>query len=167
MAAEARAIAAGQGLAYDQLMVLGDPRTGGTDAYMTIFNNDGSLSGACGNGTRCVAWALMRDGARERVTLETKAGLLDCRRTGEWRFEVDMGAPRLGWREIPLAREIDDTSAVELAEADEFGPFCAVNMGNPHAIFFTRDVMGVDLAKIGRKDSVQSHLPRFSSGAHR
>lgn len=147
--AEARAIAAGEGLAYDQLMVLSEPRTVGTDAYMTIFNNDGSLSGACGNGTRCVAWALMRDGWRERVMLETKAGLLDCRRTGEWRFEVDMGAPRLGWREIPLARETDDTSAIELPEAAGFGPFCAVNMGNPHAIFFTPDAMGVDLAKIG------------------
>lgn len=148
-ASQARAIAAGKGLAYDQLMVLGDPRTAGADAFITIFNNDGSLSGACGNGTRCVAWALMRDGARDRIMLETKAGLLQCRRAGEWRFEVDMGAPRLGWREIPLAWEIDDTSAVELAEAADLGPFCAVNMGNPHAIFFTRDAMGVDLQKIG------------------
>jgi diaminopimelate epimerase len=96
-----------------------------------------------------VELSLMRDGARDRIMLETKAGLLECRRADEWRFEVDMGAPRLGWREIPLAWEIDDTSAVELAEAADLGPFCAVNMGNPHAIFFTRDAMGVDLQKIG------------------
>ncbi|MFN3889735.1 MAG: diaminopimelate epimerase [Beijerinckiaceae bacterium] len=147
--AEARAIAAGKGLAYDQLMVLSDPRTPATDAYMTIFNNDGSLSGACGNGTRCVAWALTRDDGRERVMLETQAGLLDCRRAGDHRFTVDMGAPRLGWREIPLSREIGDTSAVELAEAGDLGPFCAVNMGNPHAIFFVRDAMAVDLEKVG------------------
>ena len=72
-AAEARAIARGEGLAYDQLMVLSDPRTPGAEAYMTIFNNDGSESGACGNGTRCVAWALTRADGRERVVLETQA----------------------------------------------------------------------------------------------
>lgn len=147
--ADARAIAGGEGLAYDQLMVLSDPRTAGTDAFMTIFNNDGSLSGACGNGTRCVAWALTRGGERERVLLETGVGLLDCRRAGPDRFTVDMGAPRLGWREIPLAREIDDTSAVDLPEADAPGPFCAVGMGNPHAVFFVRDAMAVDLARVG------------------
>ncbi len=146
---EARAIARGEGLAYDQLMVLSDPRSAGTDAFMTIFNNDGSLSGACGNGTRCVAWALMRAGGREQVMPETQAGLLDCRRAGEKRFTVDMGAPRLDWREIPLARATDDTSAVDLPEAGDLGPFCAVNMGNPHAVFFVQDAMKVDLPSIG------------------
>ncbi len=146
---EARAIARGEGLAYDQLMVLSDPRTAGTDAFMTIFNNDGSLSGACGNGTRCVAWALTRADGRERVVLETQARLLDCRRDGPQRFTVDMGAPGLGWREIPLARDVDDTSAVDLPEAGALGPFCAVNMGNPHAVFFVSDAMAVDLPSVG------------------
>lgn len=146
---EACAIAAGEGLAYDQLMVLSDPRTAGTEAFMTIFNNDGSLSGACGNGTRCVAWALMRGRAGEAIRLETQAGLLDCRRVGEWRFTVDMGAPRLRWDEIPLARGVADTSAVELDAARDLGPFCAVNMGNPHAVFFTPNAMAVDLAEVG------------------
>ncbi len=146
---EARAIARCEGLAYDQLMVLSDPRTAGTDAFMTIFNNDGSLSGACGNGTRCVAWALTRADGRARVVLETQAGLLDCRRDGPQRFTVDMGAPGLGWREIPLARDVDDTSAVDLPEAGALGPFCAVNMGNPHAVFFVSDAMAVDLSNVG------------------
>ena len=146
---EARAIARGEGLAYDQVMVLSDPRTAGTDAFMTIFNNDGSLSGACGNGTRCVAWALTRADGRERVVLETQARLLDCRRDGPQRFTVDMGAPGLGWREIPLARDVDDTSAVDLPEAGALGPFCAVNMGNPHAVFFVSDAMAVDLPSVG------------------
>ncbi len=146
---EARAIAQGEGLAYDQLMVLTDPHTAGTDAFMTIFNNDGSLSGACGNGTRCVAWALTRADGRERVVLETQAGLLDCRAAGPHRFTVDMGAPRLGWREIPLGREVDDTSAVDLLEPGAPGPFCAVNMGNPHAVFFVGDAIAVDLPQVG------------------
>ena len=148
-AAEARAIARGEGLAYDQLMALSDPRTPGAEAYMTIFNNDGSESGACGNGTRCVAWALTRADGRERVVLETQAGLLECRRTGPERFTVDMGAPRLDWRDIPLAHAVDDTTAVVLPDAGALGPFCAVNMGNPHAVFFVEDAMAVDLARVG------------------
>lgn len=148
---EARAIARGEGLAYDQLMVLHDPRTPGSDAFMTIFNNDGSQSGACGNGTRCVAWALTRGAPRERVVLETRAGLLECRRVGPERFTVDMGAPRFGWRDIPLARDAGDTRAIDIANdhARGLGPFCAVDMGNPHAVFFVEDAMGVDLARIG------------------
>lgn len=161
--AEARAIARGDGLAYDQLMVLSEPRTPATDAYMTIFNNDGSLSGACGNGTRCVAWALTRGGARDRLALETEAGLLECRRVGPQRFTVDMGAPRFGWREIPLAREVADTTAVDLAEARDLGPFSAVNMGNPHAIFFVRDAMSFDLATIG---PALEHNPLFPERAN-
>jgi diaminopimelate epimerase len=146
---DARAIARGEGLAYDQLMALSDPRTPGTDAYMTIFNNDGSESGACGNGTRCVAWALMREPARDRLTLETGAGLLMCTRAGERRFTVDMGAPRLDWRDIPLAHAVEDARAVTIPEAGALGSFTAVNMGNPHAVFFVADAGAVDLAAAG------------------
>ena len=64
-AADARAIAAAPGLAFDQLMTIHDPVSAGTDAFLRIYNVDGSLSGACGNGTRCVAWLMLRD-ARPR-----------------------------------------------------------------------------------------------------
>jgi diaminopimelate epimerase len=148
---DARAIARAPGLAYDQLMVLSEPRTASTDAFMTIFNNDGSLSGACGNGTRCVAWALMRGAGPDHVRLETSAGLLEASRAGDMRFTVDMGAPRLGWSEIPLAHAVADTSAVALpaAQAAGLGVFCAVNMGNPHAVFFVPEAAAVDLPAIG------------------
>jgi len=136
--ADARAIAAAPGLAYDQLMVLEAPRRPGAAAFMRIFNNDGSQSSACGNGTRCVAYVLTRGGAQDRLLLETDAGPLDCRRDGEFDFTVDMGAPGLGWREIPLRRAVEDTRAVALDAPDlppELRVFAAVNMGNPHAVF--------------------------------
>ncbi len=63
--AEARAIARAPGLRFDQLMVLHEPRQAGADAFMRIFNTDGSLSAACGNGTRCVA---MCSAARAKAT---------------------------------------------------------------------------------------------------
>ena len=63
--AQARAIAQAPGLSYDQLMVLHDPRTQDARAFMQIYNADGSLSNACGNGTRCVAYLLAREGGKE------------------------------------------------------------------------------------------------------
>lgn len=118
---------------------------------------------ACGNGTRCVAWALLSDpvigaaapssGEPGTLTLQTRAGLLPARHDGDTIFTVDMGAPRLRWDEIPLAEEFRDTRAIEL----QIGPIddpilhspAVVNMGNPHAIFFVDDVAAYQLDKIG------------------
>lgn len=156
--AQARAIAAAPGLHFDQLMVLHDPKTAGTDAFVRIYNTDGSEAGACGNGTRCVAWAMMADPemgdpTRRSLTLETKGGLLPATRLSELVFTVDMGKPRLAWDEIPLAEPFEDTSRFEL----QIGPIdapvlhtpCAVNMGNPHAVFFVDDPYRFNLEQIG------------------
>jgi diaminopimelate epimerase len=162
--AEARAVHAASGLAYDQMMVLQDPRSAGTDAFMRIFNNDGSESGACGNGTRCVAYMLTRGSTRNVLVLETVAGRLDCSRVDDLSFSVDMGPPRLGWRDIPLAQPVEDTTRVPLGdiEADLPDPVC-VNMGNPHAVFFVMDVEGYDLSLIG--PSLEHH-PIFPERAN-
>lgn len=146
---EARAIAADPELAFDQMMVLHDPREPGTDAFVSIFNTDGSLAGACGNGSRCVAWYLAREG-RDTLTLATFAGRVTCRRVGPWRIAVDMGAPRFAAAEIPTIAA--DPRAVRLdLEADaRFGPAFTLSMGNPHAVFFvTEEVAGLDLAALG------------------
>ena len=82
--AEARAVAAGPGSHFDQLMALHDPATPRTDAFMRIYNTDGSLAEACGNGTRCVAWTMLRGSPKRSLRLETKAGLVACERLGEW-----------------------------------------------------------------------------------
>ncbi|WP_293865337.1 diaminopimelate epimerase [uncultured Alsobacter sp.] len=151
--AEARAIARARESHFDQLMVLHDPVTPGTDAFLRIYNTDGSLSGACGNGTRCVAWAALQGTDRRSLVLETQAGLLPTTRDGDVVFTVDMGRPRLRWDEIPLAEPFEDTTGIEL----QVGPIDApvlhtpsvVNMGNPHAIFWVADVEAHDLARVG------------------
>ncbi|TAL81347.1 MAG: diaminopimelate epimerase [Beijerinckiaceae bacterium] len=150
-AALVRAIAAGGGLAFDQLMVLGDPRTAGTEAFVRIYNADGSEAGACGNGTRCVAWYLMRNTSRETLLLETAAGELRCWRRGEWRFAVDMGAPRFAWQDIPLRESMPDMSAIAFQPVAGAPPLVAAvaNMGNPHAVFFVDDLDATDLGKNG------------------
>src|SRR4051812_24020575 len=156
-AAQARAIAADPRSAFDQLMAVHDPRTSGTDAFLRIYNTDGSESGACGNGTRCVAWALMADPVmgkpRDALLFEAAARLLPVARVAERRFTVDMGPPRLKWDQIPLRDPFQDTRTIEL----QIGPIddpilhtpSVVNMGNPHAIFWVDDVDACDLGRIG------------------
>jgi diaminopimelate epimerase len=160
---EARAIAAAPGLRFDQLMALHDPREAGDDAFMRIYNIDGSLSGACGNGTRCVAYTLAREG-KERLSLATDAGHIETRREAETLFTVDMGRPRLDWRDIPLARDAE-TRAVALEPPVEGAPaqFSAVGMGNPHAVFFVADAPAVPLEALGRR---LEHHPLFPERAN-
>ncbi|MDB5594273.1 MAG: diaminopimelate epimerase [Hyphomicrobiales bacterium] len=161
---EARAVARADRLAYDQLMVLHDPRRSGTEAFVRIYNNDGSESGACGNGTRCVAWVLMRNGLRSTLHVETVRGLLECRREGAFDFRVDMGQPLLAWNEIPLRDEVSDTRAIALrGEAVELCTPSVVNMGNPHAIFWVANVEAYDLARLG---PLLEHHPIFPERAN-
>jgi diaminopimelate epimerase len=150
---EARAIGRGKGLAFDQLMVLHEPRSVGVDAFMTIYNGDGSQASACGNGTRCVAFVLSRETACEKLVLETAAAKLECLRADETIFTVDMGQPRFAWNEIPLRDPFHDTRKIELQIGPIDAPILhtpsAVNMGNPHAIFWVDDIEAYDLAKLG------------------
>jgi diaminopimelate epimerase len=166
-AEQARAIHRTPGLAFDQLMVMFDPRQAGTAAFVRIFNNDGSEAEACGNGTRCVAYLLMRGREGNDLKLETRAGILDCRREGELSFRVDMGKPRFAWSEIPLRQAVADTRRVVLPiEGDndaELNLASVVNMGNPHAIFWVRDIAAHDLARIG---PLLEHHPMFPDKAN-
>ena len=148
---EACAIAATPGLFFDQLMAIHDPQEAGSDAFVRIYNNDGSASGACGNGTRCVAWYLLRGTDRDALELATTHGHLSCRRIDDWHFSVDMGEPRFRWDEIPLRDGGIEPRAVDLGPADPFGlgPAFALSVGNPHAVFFVRDADEIDLATIG------------------
>lgn len=150
---EARAAASPAGAPYDQLMALYPPRTPGTDAFIRIYNNDGSEAGACGNGMRCVATLVSDANGKSKLVFETGAGILNAWKNDNGQFTVDMGTPRFAWNEIPLAEEFRDTRIIEL----QVGPIDApilhspsvVNMGNPHAIFWVDDPYAYDLEKFG------------------
>jgi diaminopimelate epimerase len=150
---EARAAAGPNGAPYDQLMALYPPRTPGTDAYIRIYNNDGSEAGACGNGMRCVADIVATESGKTALTFETRSGILNCWKGADGLFTVDMGAPKFAWNEIPLAEEFRDTRSIEL----QIGPIdkpvlhspSVVNMGNPHAIFWVEDVNVYELEHFG------------------
>jgi diaminopimelate epimerase len=116
------------------------------DAFMRIWNHDGGEVEACGNAARCVAWMLMEEGGGASRRIETPAGMLYAERNGE-RITVDMGSPLLRWEEIPLAKPMD---TVRLQyEAGGLGEPGAVNMGNPHVVFFVNDVRAVPIETLG------------------
>ncbi|MGR3433922.1 MAG: diaminopimelate epimerase [Shimia sp.] len=132
-----------RGVGFDQLATIDE------GMRLTFWNADGTLSGACGNATRCIAaWEMARTGA-EALTLTTDRGTLAAR-AGE-AVAVNMGAPLLDWSEVPLARAVD-TLHLPLA-----GDPVATGMGNPHCTYFVDDAEGADLAAHGRTE----HDPLF------
>ena len=156
--AEARAIAdRRRGIGCDQLIVIEPPRSDGALAYLHILNADGSEAEACGNGTRCVAATLMEEVGADEVTLETTAGLLRVKMAENEQITVNMGQTRLDWQDIPLAEACDT-----LHLGIEAGALCdpvAVNIGNPHCIFFVEDAESIDLARLGPQIEQSSLFP--------
>jgi diaminopimelate epimerase len=149
---QARAIAdRSQGVGCDQVIAIERSLRG--DAFMRIWNADGSEVSACGNAARCVAHVLLREpGAREQARIETAAGLLLARAAGEQLLTVDMGSPLLKWEEIPVARP-SDTVRLDYTAPAPFSDLLhqpgAVNMGNPHAVFFVEDAAAAPVLEAG------------------
>ncbi len=150
---EVRAVATDPLSRFDQMMVLHEPTTRGTEAFVRIYNTDGSEARACGNGMRCVGWWSFQSLKRERMKFETRPGVLDVVVASQDHITVDMGEPKFAWDEIPLAEPFHDTKRIEL----QIGPIDApilhspsvVNVGNPHCIFWVDDVAPYDLGRFG------------------
>ena len=135
------------GIGCDQLMVLMPP-VDGVDVVLDMFNADGSVAGACGNGTRCVADLIMAERNTDKVVIRTISGDLPAWRTDkDAPISVQMGPVHTSWQDIPLTRDMD-TLFLDLGLAD-FGSATALSVGNPHAVFFVEDAEAVDIEKWG------------------
>ena len=139
------------GIGCDQFIVLG-PAGSGADATMTIYNADGSVSGACGNATRCVADLLHRRTGLRRPAIRTAAAVLTSQVLEDGRVEVDMGPVWLDWQDIPLARQMD-TLHLDLP-----GDPAAASMGNPHITFFGHSLEAA--AEIGPRFETDPLFPQ-------
>jgi diaminopimelate epimerase len=148
------ALARSDAVPFDQLMEVADPAGPGRDYDIRIFNTDGSLAEACGNGTRCVAQWLNGLTGSDNYAFRIAGATVTASILEDGRITVDMGRPQFGWQDIPLSEPFSDTTGIEL----QIGPIEApilhtpsvVNMGNPHAIFWVdRDVWSYELDRFG------------------
>ncbi len=163
---KARAIADRKtGIGCDQLIVLAPSKT--ADVNMLIWNNEGFEVESCGNASRCIGDMLFSELSRDRATIDTKGGLLVAEKAGNGLVRIDNGAPRFDWNDIPLSEKFHDTRHIEL----QVGPIDAplihspsvVNVGNPHCIFWVKDLDVIDLGKVG---PMLEHHPLFPQRAN-
>jgi diaminopimelate epimerase len=148
------------GIGCDQFIVM-EPPAPGADVFMRILNPDGSEAGACGNATRCIAALVAEERGADRVVVRTIAGELPVERLAGGLWRADMGPARLGWQDVPLARE-GDTLHLPLS-LDPVSDPAACSMGNPHATFFVSDLEAVPVSEIGPR---LEHDPIFPDRAN-
>ncbi len=178
----------------DQVRALADPATGlggfdqligvepseTADAFMRVWNADGSMVETCGNALRCVGWLLLQATDKEEVVIDTLGGPTTARRAAgrvgsgdpegstaaTHQVTVDMGAPRLDWSQVPLSEDMD-TRGIELQVGPIDAPVLhtpgAVSMGNPHVVFFTDRL---DDAFVRGSGSLVEHHPLFPEGVN-
>ncbi len=135
------------GVGCDQLIILEPARNGRADVFVRIYNADGGEVFACGNAARCVAAMIMEERGADEAVIETEHDTLGARRAEGGMIAVDMGPVRTAWNEIPLA-EPRDTLHLGIALGPLADPV-AVNVGNPHAVFFVDDAEAVDIGALG------------------
>lgn len=147
----ARALAdRNRGVGFDQLAEI---RTSDVaDVDLNFWNADGTIAGACGNATRCVAELILSETGKKEVSIRTLRGVLDARRAENGMVSVNMGPPQLTWQEVPLARQVD------MQHLPLPGDPIAVGMGNPHCVFVVDDAESIDVAAHG---AFVEHDPLF------
>ncbi|MBS0582279.1 MAG: diaminopimelate epimerase [Proteobacteria bacterium] len=148
------------GVGFDQLLTIAPARDPSCRFYYGIYNADGSTSGQCGNGVRCVAAWLQRAGAlgTGAARLESPSGPVAVELLADGRVRVDMGEPRFAPDAIPLTLPAADP--YELAIDRQRIEFGAVSMGNPHAVVEVADVASAPLATLAAALSTSAHFPQ-------
>lgn len=145
-----------RGIGYDQLIILTPPKSDQADLFVHFYNADGTTAQACGNGTRCIARLLFEEKQKQQGKIETISGILSVWQEEENSICVDFGNPGLAWHDLPLAQEMD-TSSVDLG-FEALPVACCVSVGNPHTVFFVKDVTTIPLETLGPKIE---HHPLF------
>ena len=147
------------GIGCDQVMIIEDTPFS-ENFKVKMYNSDGSETGACGNGTRCVADYLMERDNISFLNIETISGNLKCFKNNNL-VTVNMGKPKFGWSDIPLSKNINP----QKVKLGDFEAFC-LSMGNPHAVIFLQsldDLKSLDLNSVGPKLEKNALFPEFAN----
>jgi len=132
------------------------------DVYLKFFNSDGGEISACGNGSRCVAYLLMKENNSKKISLRTKGGTLDAELKDKNLVSINMGQPNFDWNKIPLIKEMDHKNLnikINGTDGKEIVGGFSLSFGNPHIIFFVNDLNKFDLKKIGPTIENHNYFP--------
>jgi diaminopimelate epimerase len=149
-----------RGVGFDQLLTIEDSSDPGSVARYRIWNADGSQAQQCGNGARCVAAWLVRDGAATTPAfrLDSPSGPIDVARTGTGDFELAMGVPQFAPARIPFRSDVEQPEYSLQTSLGELR-FGAASMGNPHAVLFVDEVRGAELVRLGPTLQARAEFP--------
>ena len=134
----------------DQLILI--EKNSLSDANLKFFNSDGGESGACGNGTRCVADLISKEKGSKTITLTTLSGNLESKILGNSLVTTEIGIAKIKWNEIPLSNELNTKNlGIKINDLNnkEHSGGTAINVGNPHVVFFVDEINNFDIEKIG------------------
>ena len=134
----------------DQLILIENDKS--ADANLKFFNSDGGESGACGNGTRCIADFISKETNNKTIILNTFSGNLKSEILGNNIVTTEIGIAKTDWNEIPLSEKLNTKNLnIKILDKNnkEHHGGTAVNVGNPHIIFFVNELENFDIKNIG------------------
>ena len=161
-------------LTKDQIIKISDRNNIGCDqvifvdadksnnAYLTFYNSDGGEIKACGNGSRCAAYLLMKENNTKKISLKTKAGILLAELDNKNLVSINMGQPNFEWKKIPLLKEMDNKNLkikINSTEGKEIVGGFSLSIGNPHVIFFVKNINQFNIKDIGPKIENHEYFP--------
>ena len=144
----------------DQVIFIDKDET--SDVSLTFYNSDGGEISACGNGSRCTAYLLMKENNNKKISLRTKVGILQAELDDKNLVRINMGQPNFKWRKIPLSKEMDNKNLkikINSTDGKEIEGGFSLSIGNPHIIFFVEDWNKFNLKKIGPKIENHNYFP--------
>jgi len=161
-------------LTKDQIIKISDRNSIGCDqvifidkdennnALLKFYNSDGNEISACGNGSRCVAYLLMKESNSNKISLKTKVGILQAELSEKNLVRINMGEPNFIWNKIPLLKKMDNQNLkikINSNDGKEFTGGFSLSIGNPHVIFFVENFNQFNLQEIGPKIENHNYFP--------
>ena len=122
------------------------------DAFLKFYNSDGGEISACGNGSRCAAYFLMKENNFKKISLRTNSGILQAKLNDKNSVSINIGQPNFEWNKIPLIKKMNNKNLeikINSIDGKEIKGGFSLSVGNPHVVFFVEDLSKFNLEKIG------------------
>ena len=141
------------GIGCDQVIIINKSLRKKSAARIKIFNSNGSEAESCGNGIRCVSKLLFKNKKRNKIILDSIVGELKAILNKNKSISVNMGIIKENWKNIPMSKKINNRNIP--INIKNFSKGFAVNIGNPHIVFFGKEINNLDISVIGPK--IENH----------